>query len=213
LSEVPGATEFAVAGVESVISVPLAAMDTIVVGGISGTPTPVTIMPVERPAVESIPVIVVEPVAVVPLLSVKVSGTALPRPPTAGATAALESVTVVAVMGNCIVVFAGIPAPLMVVPTFKFTVEGTVTVVDPSVTVPLVSENVSEAAAFVTDGSAERVMSVPLTTVAIVVPAGIPNPLTAVPGIKPAVEARVTVVETFDIAPGTVVVVLVAVTV
>lgn len=77
----PGATEFAVAAAERVMSVPLAAMETIVVGGVDGIPAPVTIIPVERPAVERIPVIVLEPDTVVPLLSVKVSGTAPPGAP------------------------------------------------------------------------------------------------------------------------------------
>jgi hypothetical protein len=175
---------------------------------------PVTIIPVERPAVERIPVIVLDPDVVVPLLSVKVRGVTVLRARTLAGDM-VKSVPLTSMVA--IVVPAGIPVPLTVVPTFILAVEGTVNVFA-AVIVPLVSVKVSGTAlpapptAGVTAGVV-RVMVVPSTTFAIVVPAGIPAPLTAVPAIKPTVEGSVTVVEASVTVPVAVAVVLVAVTV
>jgi hypothetical protein len=156
-------------------------MDVIVAGGDVGIPIPVTIIPVERPTVERIPVILLKPDVVVPLLSVKVRGTA------ADAVAFAVKVIWLALSTVNMVAPAGIPGPLTVVPTFKLAVEGSVTTGERFVVVPLVSVKVSGYRPVGAVEFAERVMSVPLTMDAIVVPAGIPVPLTAVPTIKPTV--------------------------
>jgi hypothetical protein len=170
----------------------------------------VTIIPVERPAVERMPVIVLEAVTVVPLLSVKVSGSAL----AAAKTGEGASVTTPAAIFD-MVVPDGIPVPMTVVPTFSLAkvaagipvIVSGIPVVPESVavmvwalpTAVIVSETPGEVDVAV--ALADKVMSVPFTMDAIVVAGGIPGPLISIPAASLSVEGRVTVGELSVVAP------------
>jgi hypothetical protein len=126
----PGApTAGATALAERVKSVPLAAIDNIVVP--AGIPAPLTSVPTVKPVVDGRET-VAEPSVTVPLVSVKVSGTA-PDVATAGS----ERVKFVLLTMVAIVVPGCIPAPLTAVPTISPAGEGIVTAVVVLTVVPV----------------------------------------------------------------------------
>lgn len=188
----------AVAGKESVMSVPLR-MDAIVVPGC--IPAPLTTVPIMRPAVVGSPVTVVllfvvpVRVAVVlvavmvcaaPVTAVIVSGT----PGEADVAVALaDKVMSVPLTMDAIVVDGGIPGPLMSIPAASLAVEGTVTVLEPVIVAPvtvllllaLIYPSKVKLFTPVKVGTLEMVISVPLLMAVMVVSGGMPFPVTFIP--------------------------------
>ena len=188
---VSGTPEVAVAldGADSVI-VPFAGSTDVIVAP-SMMPEPLTSMPTLRPlvVVRLVTSISLEVVLPVMLPEEKVSDT-----PLAASLAACERV-IVRCMGSIdrIAAPAGMPAPVTSMPTFKpLVVVRPVTARFPVVVVPVMAPAVNESGAreIVAVALSDSVIWVAESTERIVVPVGIPSPVTRMPAAKVLVEVR-----------------------
>ena len=158
----------------------------------AGMPVPVTTMPTASVLVEVRLVIWGLPLAVVPVMAPaeKASGT-LP----AVAVALADSVISVAESIDWIVVPAGMPVPVTSMPAASVLVE--VRFVIRALPLPVVpvmapEEKASTTPVLVAVAFADSLIWVGETTERIVVPAGIPTPVTTMPAAKALVDARLT---------------------
>ena len=168
------------AGVTAVIVVP------------SGMPSPVTRMPMARPAVEERFVTASVPLLVVP---VKPRAEKASATPLVEAVAAVDSVMLLlVVLTSVIVVPAGMPAAVTGMPTDKPAVEGRLVTRMVPLVVPVMgstdelpgNESATKSTGALAGCDSVMLLLVVLTSV-ISVPAGMPAPVTSMPVAKPTV--------------------------